>query len=176
MRSRFLYSGLKEATRREGKLNVVARGILAPYWGAAWVLYMIYPDWMARFTLLLPTLTRWVGVGIAVISLPLLLWAQHALGEQYSRVLRLRREHALVTSGPYHWIRHPMYTAGSLFMLGVAVESSNWLVTPAMIAGGILLLTRAGWEESMLLERFGEEYRTYMSHTGRFLPRLKHQE
>ncbi len=173
IRERLFYANLKEASRREGKLNLVLRAALSPFWVAAVALYLIYPDWMTHYTIPLPIWLRWTGVSVSIISLPLLAWAQHTLGKEYARILRVRKEQTLVTSGPYRWIRHPMYTAGSVFMIGLAVESANWLVAPPTLAGIVLLCARAWREENMLIERFGDKYRAYMKRTGRFLPRSK---
>lgn len=163
---------LKETSKWEGKLRVGLRAGLSPFWAVGVALYLIYPDWMIQFALSFPIWLRWVGIGLSIVSLPLLAWAQHTLGVEYSRILRLRTGQRLITAGPYRLVRHPMYTAGSLFMLGLAVESANWLVAPPIIAGIFLLCARAGKEEAMMVERFGDEYRAYTKRTGRFLPHL----
>jgi len=134
---------------------------------------VIYPDWIAQFSLPLETWLRWTGVGLAIGSFPLLAWAIHALGEQFSPRLNIKEEHKLVTNGPYRWIRHPMYTAEFVFYFGLAVESANWVVALAIPIGPILLYARVAKEEAMLIERFGDEYLAYMRRTGRFLPRLR---
>jgi len=45
-----------------------------------------------------------------------------------------------------------------------------------MAAGIVLLYARVGKEEAMMIERFSDEYRSYMKRTGRFLPRFKHSK
>jgi len=171
--SRSIRERLRGASRWESKFDIALRVALFLFWISALILYVIYPDWMTLFTIPLPIWLRWIGVGVAIVSLPLLAWAHHTLGQQFSPGLQLREEHALVTSGPYRWIRHPMYTAESVFMIALAVESANWLVAPPMAAGIVLLYARVGKEEAMMIERFSDEYRSYMKRTGRFLPRFK---
>lgn len=172
--SRLIRERLKGSSKWESKPNVALRVVLFFFWFAALIFYAIYPYWMTDYTLPLPIWIRWIGVGAAVVSLPLLAWAHHTLGEQFSPNLRLMEKHTLVTSGPYRWMRHPMYAAESVFMIALAAESANWLVAPPMVAGIVLLYARVRKEEAMLIERFGDEYRGYMKHTGRFLPRFKH--
>jgi len=171
--SRSIRKRFEEASKWEGKTRVALRAALAPFWLIAILLYMIYPDWIMQFKLPLSIGLRWTGVGLAIGSYPLLAWAIHALGEQFSPHLQMREEHKLVTGGPYRWMRHPMYTAESVFYIGLAVEAANWVVAPAILIGPALLYARVSKEEAMLIERFGDEYRAYMKSTGRFLPRFR---
>jgi len=163
----------EEASKWEGKTRIALRATLAPFWLIAVLLYMIYPDWIAQFSLPFSMWLRWIGVGLAIGSFPLFAWAIHTLGEQFSPRLQMTEEHMLVTNGPYRWIRHPMYTAEFVFYSGLAVESANWVVALALLIGPVLLYARVAKEEDMLIERFGDEYRTYMKRTGRFLPRFR---
>ena len=101
---------LKEVAEREGKLNFSLRVITSPFYFAGVILYPIYPPWVAQFTLPLPIWLRWIGISLGLISLPLLIWIHHTLGKYWSSILELREEHTLVTSGPYRWVRHPLYT------------------------------------------------------------------
>ncbi|HLF27156.1 MAG TPA: protein-S-isoprenylcysteine O-methyltransferase [Anaerolineae bacterium] len=118
----------------------------------------------------------WVG-GLGVIALASalgLLWRAHAdLGRNWSPTLEITPEHALVTRGVYRSIRHPIYTAVWLLNLAQALLLHNWI---AGLAGLVLFLpvylARVPREEQMMLEHFGEEYRSYMNRTGRLIPRL----
>jgi protein-S-isoprenylcysteine O-methyltransferase Ste14 len=83
-----------------------------------------------------------------------------------------RREHTLVTSGPYRWVRHPFYAAVALMVLANGLVAANWFL---LMTGGLLfglLAIRSRREEDNLVARFGEQYRDYIRSTGRFLPRL----
>ncbi len=78
-------------------------------------------------------------------------------------------DNRLVTSGPYRFIRHPMYLALLLAMAGVALlygEPWRWLAFGAL---GVVLHFKARLEERILCARFSE-YRDYMTRTKSILP------
>ncbi len=165
---------LREASKREGKVRIVARAVLTPFWISGFILYAIYPDWMTFLTIPLPVRLRWVAVGLSIATIPLIVWAYRTLGKQWTPPkLLLRKQHTLVTSGPYRYVRHPIYAASFTFMIALAVATANWLVLLPMIVGTALLYAQVGREEAMLIERFGDDYRAYMKRTGRFLPRFQ---
>ncbi len=119
----------------------------------------------------------WAGVlgAVAAAASICLLWRTHAdLGRSFSPYLELQREHSVVTRGVYSRIRHPMYSAHWLWAVAQALLLPNWVAGPALLLTFLpLYLRRVPREERMLLDRFGEEYRSYMERTGRLLPRLR---
>jgi protein-S-isoprenylcysteine O-methyltransferase Ste14 len=83
----------------------------------------------------------------------------------------VREQHALIKSGVYRLVRHPMYS--SFFLLGAAqmLLLPNWLAgTSGLIGAGMLFAFRVLREERMMLESFGDEYRSYMANTKRIIP------
>lgn len=114
------------------------------------------------------------GIGAALMAVAVwLFWRSHAdLGRNWSPSLQLREKHALVTGGVYRRVRHPMYASQWLWSIAQALLLQNWV---AGWAGAALFLPlyvlRVPREERMMLERFGEAYRDYMSGTGRIVPR-----
>lgn len=122
------------------------------------------------------SLPVWSGqAGMAVFSLGIwLLWrSQVDLGRNWSSTLEVREEHFLVTDGVYKHIRHPMYAAHWLLGLGQVLLLQNWIAGWSMLATFIpLYLTRVKLEEQMMLDNFGEAYRSYMSRTGRIIPKF----
>lgn len=165
----------REAIEREGSWSPAIRGILFVGLVALLILYAANPTWMRWFSLPVPLWCRWLGFGLAVMSLLLLVWVQAALGKHWSGSLQLRQEHTLVTTGPYRWVRHPMYSVLMAFMVGSSLTSANLLFAVLTFFSVIVLLRRVGREEAMMLERFGDEYRSYVRRTGRFLPRLSRE-
>lgn len=77
-----------------------------------------------------------------------------------------------MTSGPYRFVRHPLYFAGFVAVTGDSLMTANWylLGTGAVVLA--LLVLRTKKQEENLVARFGDDYRGYMRSTGRFFPRL----
>jgi protein-S-isoprenylcysteine O-methyltransferase Ste14 len=134
---------------------------------------MINPSWMAWSSVALPSSLRWAGLGIGAIAATLCISAMHCLGKNLTDTVAIRREHRLVTTGPYRWIRHPFYDAALLSVLAISLLASNWFI---LLTGGAvfcLQVIRTAREEQQLLARFGSTYLTYTQQTGRFLPRFR---
>ncbi len=137
------------------------------------IAYVIQPGWLAWAAFPLPGWLRWTGVAIALLGFALLQWAQTTLGRNWSDAPRMIRNQALVTTGPYRFIRHPIYTAFLLVLGSTLLISANWAIGLAWIGMTVLeISSRIGFEEALMLEYFGDQYRQYMKRTGRLLPRL----
>lgn len=99
-------------------------------------------------------------------------WLFSNIGNNITATSATRKEHKLVTSGPYRWIRHPLYTFGLMLFVALGLMADNWFI---MILGGLTFLVmviRTPKEEAGLIEKFGDEYLNYMRTTGAFLPKL----
>jgi len=138
-------------------------------------IYLLFSPSLFCFHLPISDWLRWLGVGVGILSLPFLLWVQHTLGKHWTISLELREDHKLVTSGPYRWVRHPMYTVHIVYFFTWVLVSANVLLLINYLLTIILIFARIPKEEKMLLDQFGDEYRAYMKRTGRLLPRF-HQE
>jgi protein-S-isoprenylcysteine O-methyltransferase Ste14 len=115
----------------------------------------------------------WLGTVLAVLALVMFRLTHRALGRNWSVSLDVRENHHLITDGIYRRIRHPMYSAFWLWAAAQALLLPNWVAGFAGLIGfGTLFFGRVAREERMMLESFGDEYREYMSRTGRIAPRL----
>jgi protein-S-isoprenylcysteine O-methyltransferase Ste14 len=137
------------------------------------IVFVVTPVGISWSQVELPRALRAAGLVVGGLGIAFLQWVLVALGQNFSTSLVIKDKHTLVTRGPYRWIRHPMYSAFCATFLGLALLSSSWLVaaTAALGFGGTMLL-RTPREEAMMLEQFGDAYRTYIGRTGRFLPKL----
>ena len=136
------------------------------------IAYLINPVWMGWASYASPVWLRWLGMLTAGTGLALTFWMFRSLGKNITDTVVTRREHQLVTHGPYRWIRHPLYTFGTLFYLGLGLIAASWLIMLMACLAFFLLSLRTPKEEAQLLARFGDEYAVYMESTGRYLPKL----
>lgn len=158
--------------REEGTASKVA-GLLGLLGFISVLTYAINPKWIAFADLALPVWLRWAGVGIALAGFALLQWAQVTLANSWSDTPRMLKEQSLITSGPYRLIRHPIYTAFILILSSTLFISSNWLIGLGWSGMTILeTVSRIGFEESLMIEYFGDQYRDYMKKTGLLLPKV----
>lgn len=129
-------------------------------------------DWLDFANYSLPAWAGWLGV-VLIAGAVLVFWRAHAdLGLNWSPTLEIRERHELVTRGIYSQIRHPMYASQWLWVLAQPLLLQNW------IAGFLNLLVfipfyllRVRAEERLMLEQFGDQYRSYMQRVGAVLPK-----
>jgi protein-S-isoprenylcysteine O-methyltransferase Ste14 len=151
-------------------MNIIKFGGLI-LWLSPFV-YLINPQWMAWSKIGLPEWVRILGIGIAIINDVLLYWLFSSIGSGISPTSATRKEHKLSTSGPYHWVRHPLYTVGSMLFISFGMMADNWFIAALGVLAFIAMAKRTPQEEANLIEKFGDEYREYMKHTGRFFPKV----
>jgi protein-S-isoprenylcysteine O-methyltransferase Ste14 len=157
--------------RQEGMASK-GSGVLGLIGFVSVIAFVINPSWLAFASLPLPVWLRWVGLALALAGFALLQWAQVTLGKSWSDTPRIMKEQSLITSGPYQFIRHPIYTAFILILGSTLLISANGLIGLAWLSMTVLeVASRVGFEESVMLEFFGDQYRDYMKNTGRLLPR-----
>ena len=165
-------SGEKISLKDEGlALTIALRGSGLALWLTIFA-YLLNPAWTGWARIDLPEWLRWVGVGMGISSIFLAYWVFSNLGNNVSPTVVTRKNHTLVTSGPYRWVRHPLYGMGFIAYGGFALLAENWFVMLLAVVAVVLLAIRTPKEEARLIERFGDEYRAYMQRTGRFLPKL----
>lgn len=114
-----------------------------------------------------------VALGVIFFSSGLWLFRRthKELGKNWSITLEIRDKHKLVDSGPYSFVRHPMYSSFLLLALGQLFLLPNWVAGLAGLLGfSALFFLRVGKEERMMLETFGSSYGDYMKMTKRVIP------
>jgi protein-S-isoprenylcysteine O-methyltransferase Ste14 len=115
---------------------------------------------------------RVIGLGVGVAGAGVLIWSAVVLGRFLMHEAALREDHTLIATGPYQFVRHPVYAGYLALLLGSGVASMNvslWLLWPISLAG---ILLQAASEERLLTERFGQDYEQYLRRTGRLVPRV----
>ena len=158
--------------REDGSASKIA-GLLGLLGFITIVAYVAKPTWLGWAALPFPNWLRWFGVAIALFGFGLLQWSQSTLGKNWSDTPRMMKTQTLITSGPYHYIRHPIYTAFILILGSTLFISANWLIGLAWIGMTLFeVVSRIFFEESLMIEYFGDEYHEYMKKTGQLLPKI----
>ena len=136
------------------------------------IVYLLNPNWMVWSKIGLPDEVRWLGVVIGILCVAGIYWLFSSIGSGITPTSATRKQHALVTNGPYRWVRHPLYTIGSALFIAFGMIADNWFIALLGILAFIAMALRTPKEEANLIEKFGDEYRDYMKRTGAFLPKI----
>lgn len=136
------------------------------------ILFLWAPQWMLWADLTLPVWIHWMGFVVIVCSIPYMVWVHRTLGQHYSYALETKTEQKLISSGPYSRIRHPLYSAHTLFNLGMILLTAYIPLILFAIIGVPFTYARMMREEKMMIEKFGSQYEEYMKKSGRIFPKL----
>jgi len=114
--------------------------------------------------------THWIGAAVVAAGLAFAIWARVHLGKNWSGTVTLKSDHELIRSGPYRFVRHPIYSGGLLAMAGTVVARGE-------LRGllGVLIMFATMWwklrrEERWMGEAFGGEYAKYRSEVYALIP------
>jgi protein-S-isoprenylcysteine O-methyltransferase Ste14 len=116
---------------------------------------------------------RVAGVAVMWLGLALRAWAIIALGASFRTTVEVDPGQAVVTRGPYRWIRHPSYTGLLVIVAGFGLAAGGWLSFAACVFLPLPAIVRRIHVEEAELERvLGDAYRGYASGRARLIPRL----
>jgi protein-S-isoprenylcysteine O-methyltransferase Ste14 len=112
----------------------------------------------------------WTGIAVCYLGLIIAIWARWTLGGNWSANVTFKKDHELIERGPYHYVRHPIYTALILMCMGTAIcknTLAGWL--------GTVTLTISFWiklqlEEAVMRTHFPSEYPSYEKRVKRLIP------
>ena len=107
-----------------------------------------------------------VGAGIAI-------WARYCLGQYWSARVTLKIDHRLIRSGPYTYVRHPIYSGLLLAMAGTALVIGEWRALIAVLIAILEFSRKATKEEALLSTEFNDDYQEYRKHAGFLTPRFR---
>ena len=110
-----------------------------------------------------------LGLVLFALGLGFAIWARMHIGRNWGTPMTQKDEPELVTSGPYHLVRHPIYSGILVAGVGTAVALS-WLGLIAVVMAGLYFVYSATVEERYLTEQFPEAYPEYKRSTKMLLP------
>jgi protein-S-isoprenylcysteine O-methyltransferase Ste14 len=165
-------SGVRQTMQGEGIFKII-RILLGVPLAAGFVVYILWPPWMDWAHIELSNEVRWSGAIVGLLGVIMLGWLHKHLSRNFTGTVQIRPNGHVVTTGPYAYVRHPMYIAFMLFALSMLLLTANWL-----LGGGLFLIflivivVRTPIEERALEDAYGDEYRAYKRKTGAFFPRF----
>ena len=133
----------------------------------------VFSSALDGYNMFLPTWVRVIGVVGFFFGFLVYSWSHIALTTNWSPVLEIKEKQKLITSGPYKYVRHPMYTGFWLWSVFQGILLSNWAVLVlGILSFGLMYFSRIKHEEKLMIEGFGNSYKEYMKKTGRILPKF----
>jgi len=162
---------IKKAERREGAGTHFAHSLLA---GAGFLLmfFEVRVGWLSVRLLPGALWLQALGIGITLAGFAFAIWARFHLGRNWSSSVTSKVQHELIRSGPYRWVRHPIYSGLLLALFGTALVRGE---LRALLALGLVYTAwkiKSRVEERMMVGTFGPEYAAYASATGALFPRI----
>ncbi len=112
------------------------------------------------------------GIALTAAGVAFAIWARAHLGKYWSGDVTIRQEHRLIRTGPYKYIRHPIYSGMLLALVGTVLVIGEYR---AIVGFAIILLgffKKARKEETFLQAQFGDGFEEHKRLTGFFLPRV----
>ena len=113
---------------------------------------------------------RVMGLAFYIVFSWVQIWSTKTLGDNFSQDIAIKKEHHLVTNGPFKFIRHPQYLSQFLMDLGGAAATLSFILAPLALIQIPFLFMRASMEDKLLEKHFGESFREYKKKSGMFFP------
>jgi protein-S-isoprenylcysteine O-methyltransferase Ste14 len=114
--------------------------------------------------------TYWIGVAIIFLGLAFAVWARRHIGSNWSGAVTLKENHVLIRTGPYAWVRHPIYTGLLSAVLGTAIARGELRGVWALALCTIGFVIKLRIEERWMREAFGGEYGRYSAEVPALVP------
>jgi len=114
----------------------------------------------------------WSGAVVTAAGLLFSVWARRHLGSNWSQNVTVKQGHELIQSGPYRFVRHPIYTGLLVAFLGSAIARGEWRGLLAVALVFITLWNKLRLEEKWMRAEFGESYRNYSRRVAALVPHI----
>ncbi len=161
--------GQKATAKGQSLLSALAHRI--PVGLGWWMLaYPGLPPPMNRVLIPHTDSARIIGVVICVFGLYVTIWARRTLAGNWSSDVTFKQGHELVKTGPYRFVRHPIYTGLLVMCLGSAIEIGLLRCWLAIVVVGIGFWIKLGQEERLMLQSFPDDYPAYRKQVKALVP------
>lgn len=116
--------------------------------------------------------TNAIGIAITIAGIAFAIWARIYLGGNWSSSVTVKVGHQLIRTGPYRFVRHPIYTGLIVSLLGTAVVRHQVRGLVAVVLAYVGFKLKSKIEERTMTTTFGAQYDDYARTTGAIVPRL----
>ncbi len=120
----------------------------------------------------LDAVARLVGIAAVIGAGPLALWGLRSIGGEMSSQAEVRADTALVTTGAFGLVRHPLYLSILLLWAGASLTLLSWLMAACTLILVPPFVARSRLEERLLVDHFGDAYTRYADRVPMLLPSL----
>lgn len=151
-------------------------GLIILLWIIIIIVYFIVYDfinWFWRISLLDIDIVKIIAMIIMCIGFLLNFTFTRSVGKSIKEAVNSEEKPQLITTGIYHYIRHPAYTAIILSYIGTFLIIPNVFMLIFLLGGIFVIYEHSREEEKSLMKIYGEEYERYKKRVGRFLPKIK---
>ena len=111
-----------------------------------------------------------VGVVLTVLGLGFSAYSRRILGRNWSSMVEIKEGHQLIRTGPYQYVRNPMYTGMLTAYIGLVIVLGILAAFAALVILVIAIRVKISAEEELLEEQFGEEYNQYRREVKALIP------
>jgi protein-S-isoprenylcysteine O-methyltransferase Ste14 len=163
-----------KTTRRPESLGSRLSHVVPLLVGVALIVWPRVPwEWLSLPLLPHRLLTYAAGLVLVMLGLAFTVWARLHLGRNWSGTVTLKEGHELIRSGPYAYVRHPIYTGLLVALLGSAVACGELraMIGLSVVAGAFIRKLRI--EERLMREIFPGQYQRYCAEVPALIPFTK---
>ncbi len=114
-----------------------------------------------------------IAVFLTALGIGFAIWARFYLGTNWSSAVSVKVGHELIRTGPYTWVRHPIYAGLLLALIGTALQQGKLVDLPALGLFWFGFWIKSRMEEEFMRKTFGEQYVEYRKSTGALIPKLR---
>jgi protein-S-isoprenylcysteine O-methyltransferase Ste14 len=155
--------------RKQPRLTFLAYGFV---WVIIWIILVTWfvPDLIDERIVPAGIGFTIAGLLITIVGLAFAIWARVHLGKNWSGMPVIRKEHSLTRTGPYRFVRHPIYSGLILGLFGTAIGIGYVWIFCCVILVFVLFVIKFRMEEQFLVDEFGEEYVRYKKEVKALIP------
>ena len=113
---------------------------------------------------------RLIGLPVYLIFSWIQVWSFKSLGDNYSQDIIIKKDHQLVTTGPFRYIRHPQYFSQILINISGTAATVSYVLGILTLVEIPIYIMRALLEDKMLAKHFAEQFSAYKKKSGFMIP------